>query len=173
MRWESWRKSLEVFEVIRWSFNRRGDPCKKLILIILISPGRWPHGEDVEWLSTSPLLILRILMTKTRVGHACMITSTWVLCLKCIKWCSDQWFNFTQVEGYRRICGNQNFYPDDAPRTGEVFRSEGNSLTVHFVTDYSNNGEFQLPFGFVAHYYEEGKYLRTYLVFVFNLSSGS
>lgn len=51
-----------------------------------------------------------------------------------------------------RFCGNKQYYPMDAPGPQEWFYTDGNTATVRFVSDYSN--EDITPTGFEAHYVE-------------------
>ena len=56
----------------------------------------------------------------------------------------------------RRLCGNREMFPSDAPGKTQRFRSQNNSMTIKFVSDYGNDEGDRLV-GFSAHYVIEGK----------------
>ncbi|XP_076806561.1 mannan-binding lectin serine protease 2-like [Clavelina lepadiformis] len=67
-------------------------------------------------------------------------------------------YDYVQISGVthqdgRKYCGNFHLYPYDAPSKHQVFLSTDNTMTVHFVSDYSN--EDPIPVGFEAHFVEE------------------
>lgn len=62
-------------------------------------------------------------------------------------------YDYVQIAGFRKFCGNFEQFPQDAPRKGKVLKSESNVMRITFVSDYSNEEPF--PFGFEAHWTEE------------------
>ncbi|XP_039250840.2 mannan-binding lectin serine protease 2-like isoform X2 [Styela clava] len=66
-------------------------------------------------------------------------------------------YDFVKVtEGAKvigKFCGNPTEYPYDAPRPDKWFYTKGNTATIKFVSDFSN--EDITPSGFQAHYVEE------------------
>ena len=55
----------------------------------------------------------------------------------------------------RRWCGNRKMFPSDAPATLQRFRSQSNSTTIKFISDYGDPEGDALK-GFRAHYVIEG-----------------
>nr|XP_039250838.1 mannan-binding lectin serine protease 2-like [Styela clava] len=51
-----------------------------------------------------------------------------------------------------KYCGNSRMNSIDAPRTSQKVRSTSNTMSLHFISDYSN--EEPMPKGFFAHYTE-------------------
>nr|XP_039250839.1 mannan-binding lectin serine protease 2-like isoform X1 [Styela clava] len=66
-------------------------------------------------------------------------------------------YDFVKVtEGAKvigKFCGKPTEYPYDAPRPDKWFYTKGNTATIKFVSDFSN--EDITPSGFQAHYVEE------------------
>ena len=55
----------------------------------------------------------------------------------------------------KRLCGNYKMFPSDAPATLQKFRSQSNSTTIKFVSDYGDH-EGDVLKGFKAHYIIKG-----------------
>ena len=55
----------------------------------------------------------------------------------------------------QRLCGNHKMFPSDAPANLQKFRSQSNSTTIRFVSDYGDH-EGDILTGFKAHYVIEG-----------------
>ena len=69
-------------------------------------------------------------------------------------------FQIENMGTVRKLCGTYSRFPTDAPASLEDrpsplhrFRSENNSMTIRFVSDYSNDEPHR---GFKAHYVVQG-----------------